>query len=147
MSAALVHRQLRLYRHLCKVYRASRSATASTGLVSDDTWAVVSGLSSVPCHFRYTQNDSDQMGLGRLKRRSLLTEDHLKVAFDVAIRDQDLIVDVTPADENGIANPNYGTVYRAMGQPRVRPTFGGRKTNERTFQIFQEEKPPSGVTV
>jgi len=135
---ALTWRQRQFYRSRVKVYRAGRS-TGADKEVSDSTFAVVPGLTSVPALYFYTQNDSDKTGVGRTKRRSALTEDGLKVEVSVGIRSGDLVVDVTLDD------PNYGTVHRIMGQPRLRPSRGGRLNNERVFQIFQEEKPPAEV--
>lgn len=135
---ALNWRQQRLYLSRIKVYRATRTVGADKE-AGDDVWLPVPGLESVPCLLAYTQDDSDPTGVGRVKRRSALTEDRLKVAANVEIRDQDLIVNVTPGDEA------RGFVHRVMGQPTIRATKGFRKTNERLYQIFQEEKPPAEV--
>lgn len=136
---ALTFTQRKTYTSTIKVYRVADRTPDALGEVPDETWAAVAGLSSVPALLGYTQDDSDPTGVGRVKRRSALTEDRLYVEVDKDIRDQDLIVDVTP----GV--PTYGNVYRIMGQPTTMPTAGGRPTNERLYQIFQEEKFPAEV--
>lgn len=135
---ALNLRQRRAYKSRVKVYRATRTVGADKE-ASDDVWAVVAGLESVPCLLTYTQDDSDPTGVGRVKRRTALTEDRLKVEASVVLRDQDLVVNVTPGDAA------YGMVARIMGEPTIRDSKGPRKTNERLYQFFAEEKPPAGV--
>lgn len=132
---ALNRRQQRVMVHRCNIYRASR--TISAGVVSDHAWALVAA--DVPCRYVYTQNDDDPQHVGRLKRRTALTEDQLHVPLGTDLRSQDYVRDVTPGSEN------EGTVHRVMGAPRKLTGFDRRPVNKAVAMLFEEEKPPAEV--
>lgn len=137
----LTARQEARYSNRILVVRAAAAVDPETKERSDDSFAQVAqpppcGLAPVPAAYQYTQNDSDPSGIGRLKRRTALTEDQLKVPSGVDLQDGDWVIDVTPDSDN------YGECSKVQGQPRKRPTLGNRQTNEQAFQLMSEEAPP-----
>lgn len=127
---ALHFRQQKAYTDTCDVYRASRTNTA--GLVSDDSWArVVTGL---PCLYVWTQNDDDPVGVGRMKRRTMLTEDLLLMEVGANVRSGDYVRLTTTGALQ------VGTIHRVMGAPKQTPDRGVRKANEQIAQLMEDEK-------
>lgn len=135
---ALTFTQQKAYTSRMNIFRATRSRNAATGEVGDDVWGLVAA--NIPCAFLYTPNDSDPTGVGRIKRRTALTEDRIEMEVTVDIKDQDIVKDVTPG------SPNAGTFHRVAGVPRLLESQGVRKTNHLEIQAMQEEKPPEGVS-
>jgi hypothetical protein len=134
---ALNRRQSRVMVHRCNIYRATRSKSATTGEVTETGWRLVA--EDVPCRYVYTQNDDDPQRIGRLKRRTALTEDQLHVPLGTDLRSQDYVRDVTSGSEN------EGTVHRVMGAPRKLTGFERRTVNKAVAMLFEEEKPPAGA--
>lgn len=130
---ALTWYQDKLYQNTCSIFRLTREISPSTGQWSDGDIELVAA--DVRCHYDYTQNDDDpQPGLGRVKRRSALTED--SIHFDVAedVRSQDWTFDTTPG------SPTAGTVHRLESAPRRLPSLGGRTPNAAVFQAMEDEE-------
>jgi hypothetical protein len=139
----LVPRQRIAYTSRVNVYRAVQPVDPATKeRVDVESWALV--YQNVPCLYGYTQNDSDPTGAGRVKRRSMFTEDMLCVPVRALIQPGDLVKDVTP-DSTDNRGENAGTIHRVMGQPRALPNAGSRRSNRRVYQLFQEEKPPADL--
>lgn len=134
---ALNFRQQQLFRSLLSIYRAdARTENPTSGEVSDDHYSLV--VANVPCFYDYTQNDDDAVpGLGRVKRRSALTEDAIHMEVTADIRSQDYVRDVTPG------SPNFGTVHRIEGEPRKIPDQGGRHFNGLIVQAMDEPHVPA----
>lgn len=128
---ALNGRQERVYTSRCSIYREARTTNLVTGKTTEGAPALVAA--SVPCRYVYTQNDDDPQGIGRLKRRSALTEDELHLDVAVDVRSNDIILDTT-------GNANDGTYHRVMGAPRQLPNSGSRRTNKQVARIFEDEK-------
>ena len=130
---ALNFTQRRAYRDLVDVWRKTRpDPDPETGKVADGTWELV--LSAVPCYYRPTQNDNDPTGVGRVKRRSALTEDSLEMEIGLDLRAGDIVA-ITPAG-------GRTRIYeRLMSEPQQIPTQGGFHNNCQSIQGFEEEKP------
>jgi hypothetical protein len=140
MSYTLNSRQELAYQSLIRIFRRPKTVSATTGKVTFGAWYLVAD--NVPALLRYTQNDSDRSGIGRIKRRSALTEDRTKVPISVDLHDQDMTVDVTTPGA-----PNYGNVGRVQGEPRKRPTKGVIELDELVVQVMSvpANAVPAGV--
>jgi len=137
MAGVLCPRQRCFYRDRCDVYHPT-TPTVTAGVLSEISWTKV--YSALPCAFNNTQNDSDPEGaIGRIKRRSPLTEDEVRLHSDWAVYDGDYIVYKTTGD------PNVNTCFRVMGEPQQFGTAGRRRINEQTLKLMSDNKPPTGV--
>lgn len=131
---ALVDRQLALYTSSLNIYREV-PGTPSGGVVPDPTFRVV--VSGVPCYYDYTQNDDDPTpALGRVKRRTALTEDEIHVEVDTDVQSGDYTRDVT------VSSPSFGTVHRIMGGARQIPSHGNRQANVSILRAMESELVP-----
>lgn len=93
----------------------------------------------VPAHFTYTQNDDDPSGIGRIKRRSALTEDGIIVDWRADVKSGDLIKNVDSGDA-----ANFGAVYRVESE--LRKYRGVGSWAELGFaQLMEMPKPPAEV--
>jgi hypothetical protein len=132
---ALTFRQTRAYNFTVSIIRPERTIT--DGIPSDDSYSLVA--SGVKCHLRITQNDSDAAPVGRLKRRSALTEDETHFEISVDVKDGDLIYDATPASRTA------GQWGKVQGQPKLTIGSAFRRTNKQSVKVFQEDFPPAGA--
>lgn len=131
--AELGFRLSRLLTSRCNIYRAS-STVGSDKKRGEPTWSLIA--SNVPFFFAATENDDDPTGMGRMKRRTALTEDDAVFEVSVDLRSGDLIKDVT-------ANANGGSISRVMGDPRKVPGTTGRPVNSQFAKLFSEPNPPT----
>jgi len=129
---ALTQRQEAVYVNLVDVWRATHTFSA-TGERLEGAYQRVA--TNVRCRLKYTQNDSDPSKAGRWKRRTALTEDSTK--FDVAedVRDTDILVDRSFL-ASGAASPNQLAAGIVQGEPKRKPTFGQRQTNDLKVQVM-----------
>jgi hypothetical protein len=146
----LVWRQQMLYRSRCTVFRPSEGPDPGTGLWPDEitVTAVYPSSDPVPALYDYTQNDDDaQPGLGRVKRRSALTEDGIHFPIVADVQSGDWVRDETLTDANGDPNPNRGTVHRVMGSGRKLPSLGSRTVNAKIVQAMEDEHAQELLTL
>ena len=138
----LSERQEIVYVHLFHVCRPVFASSGGKTSVSGH----VRVASSVRGIYRYTQNDDDPSGAGRVKRRTQLTEDKLECEVTVDIQSGDYLVDVTLMSD-GSHSVNYGAVHRVQGAPRRVPDQGERALNYLTDQLMAVESNdvPAGV--
>lgn len=131
----LTFSQRKAYASRIRIYREIPGAqNPTTGEVPDPTISMIAD--NVPALYGYTQNDDDPTGeIGRVRRRSSLTEDMAEMEKTVDIRGNDLIIDKTPG------SVTYGTVHRVEGSPKYAETQGARTTNCLFVQLMQDEKP------
>lgn len=129
-------RQTRCYRNTVTIIRPA-TAVSGSGDVGDQTFSVVATL--VPCHYVLTLNDDDPSGVGRIKRRSALTEDGLHCPLDTDIQSGDLVFDTTAG------SPTAGTWHKVEGTPKRIIGSSVRRTNKLSVQMMEEEHPPAGA--
>ncbi len=142
MPYTLCARQVALYKNSLSIWRPTPATSSTAGERGDDTYTLID--TGVPCFYRYTQNDSDPMGVARLKRRSPLDEDKVKVPVGIDLQDADLVYDTTILAD-GTQSPNFGTVHRVEGQGKVKPSIGVRELNEQRFQLMTVDDKPNEV--
>ena len=133
----LNRRQSAAFRSTFSVWRAPINVNATTALPADQTYTRASSLNYGL--YGYTQNDSDPAGVGRIKRRSALTEDQLVCHSGVDVRDGDIIRNTTSGD------PSVGVMHKVQGEPKLFGTYGRRVVNELTVQLISLPKAPSEV--
>lgn len=141
---ALNQRQERAYVRRFKVYRSASVVDPVTKKRTPGAWAFVGEYRGL---YGYTQNDDDAGPLGRVKRRSALTEDKLECEVSVPLLSQDMVVD-TSLNLDGSHGANYGVVHRVMGEPRLMPDEGQMRLNYLTVQLMSVPANivPAGVT-
>lgn len=129
---SLTWSQTQAYAERADIWRSSDPVDPDTKTRAGATWARV--VTALPCALSETQNDDDPMGLGRMKRRSSLTEDEAEVEHGSNVRRNDLLVNTSN---------DPPSVYRVMGPARNLPTEGLRTANCALYQLMSEEKPPA----
>lgn len=133
---ALNFRQEQCYNHRFQIWRRGITEDPATGLRTEGVYAAVGAAH--PGLYSYTQNDDDPGSIGRVKRRTALTEDKLECEVSIDIRSTDLVLDLT-LDSSGNPTANYGQVHRVEGQPRKYPDQGLMELNYATVQLMSIE--------
>jgi hypothetical protein len=133
---ALNFRQQQAYNHRFQVWRRGFTENPTTGERVEGTYALVG--STHPGLYGYTQNDDDPSSVGKIKRRTALTEDKLECEVSIDIRSTDLVLDLS-LDSSGSPTANHGQVHRVEGQPRKYPDQGLMELNYLTVQLMSVE--------
>lgn len=126
-------RQLRAYRSRVDVWRKGTRTFSGTGAPTEAAYFRI--RTAMPGLWDYTQNDSDPTQVGRIKRRTALTEDGFHAEVNEDLRDTDILVDVSLLAD-GSNSPNIHTMARIQGEPRKIPNFGGRRVNAQIVQTM-----------
>lgn len=140
MNWNLEWRQEQLYLSRASVFRPDQEPNPVTGLWPDNV-TIRRVAAEVPCLYDYTQNDDDpETGLGRVKRRSALTEDGIHFPIVADVQSGDWVRDETPGSQN------RGTVHRVMGAGKKLDNLGGRTPNARIVQAMEDEHAQALLT-
>lgn len=136
-------RQKRAYQHKADFYRVTRTVNSGTGKPGAETVSIA--FKNVQCRYEFTDNISDPMSFGRVKRPTIFTTDILHMDAAQEIQDGWYVVDRSLV--GGGRSPNYGTVHRVLGAPHANPSQGRRLSNKKSVQISSVETPPAGIVI
>lgn len=139
-------RQIRLYQHRVNVWRKEAKTFDAKGKPSADVWKLIS--KNIRCLFVPKSKFAEVLaGAGRVDPASRRTNQEIHFVLGQDVRQGDILVNVT-LDRFGRKVPGYyGTFYATLGLPEDVPSVGNRRANYRGFEIQQQEKPPTGITV
>ena len=126
--------------HLCDLYSVARTI-GTNGKPANEVFTLYA--SNVQCRYIFTDNMSDSTDIGRSKRPTIYTTDHVCFPQQVPIREAWLIVNRTVL--NGVASRIYGEVHRCLGALNLHEDKPRQRSGMSKMMAQTLEHVPPGV--
>jgi len=136
-------RQQLAYKHLCDLWKPTRTINATTGVVSDETYVLM--YSNVQMLYQYTRNLDDPIdAIGRIKRPTEFTTDFLHMDSAQDCEDGWIAVNRTILPD-GSHSRQYNVGHKILGAGNFTESAGNRQANKQSFMAQENEHLPTEI--
>lgn len=136
-------RQILAYKHLVDLWSVTRTVTALTGVVGDETYTLA--YSNVRVRYQFTRNLDDPLdGIGRMKRPTEFTTDFIHMDSAQECEDGWIAINRTILSD-GSRSQQYNKGHKLLGAGNFTESAGNRRGNKKSFMTQENEHLPATI--